>query len=50
MKDTNIENYTIKAKELLDLQIITKEEYDERIKDYTDFTNRQGKYAKKLDI
>nr|WP_263312725.1 hypothetical protein [Mammaliicoccus sp. Marseille-Q6498] len=47
MKEANIESYTTKAKELLNLKIITKEEYDERIKDYTDYTYREGKYARK---
>ena len=47
MKQSNIENYTTKAKELLKHKIITKEEYDQRIKDYTDYTNSEGKYARK---
>ncbi|GGI42473.1 hypothetical protein [Mammaliicoccus stepanovicii] len=47
MPESNIENYSSKAKELLNLKIITKEEYDERIKDYTDYTNSEGKYARK---
>ncbi|MCD8799765.1 hypothetical protein [Mammaliicoccus sciuri] len=47
MKQSNIENYTTKAKELLKHKIITKEEYDQRIKEYTDYTNSEGKYARK---
>ncbi|WP_323704290.1 hypothetical protein [Mammaliicoccus sp. Dog046] len=47
MNNSNIESYTTKAKELLKLKIITKEEYDQRIKDYTDYTNSVGKYSRK---
>ncbi|MBM6629941.1 hypothetical protein JTF04_09600 [Mammaliicoccus vitulinus] len=47
MNNTNIESYTSKAKELLKHKIITKEEYEQRIKDYTDYTNSEGKYSRK---
>lgn len=43
----NIERYSIQAKELLNLKIITKDEYEERIRDYTDYTNSEGKYSRK---
>ena len=38
----NIERYSTQAKELLNLKIITKDEYEERIQDYTDYTNSEG--------
>ncbi|SUM36110.1 hypothetical protein [Mammaliicoccus fleurettii] len=47
MNNANIESYTTKAKELLEHKIITKEEYEQRIKDYTDYTNSVGKYTRK---
>ena len=43
----NIERYSTQAKELLNLKIITKDEYEERIQDYTDYTNSEGKYSRK---
>ncbi|MBW0768110.1 hypothetical protein [Mammaliicoccus lentus] len=43
----NIERYSTQAKVLLNLKIITKDEYEERIQDYTDYTNSEGKYSRK---